>query len=281
MAAADKMAVTQPAASKTLKELETILGAPLFDRSGRKLKLNETGRVFQRHAGVGVAELERAQNAVLGARPTATKLTLGALPTAATDLAPRAALSFQQEHGNCILQVSTGPNWLLLSQLREAQLDLVVGRMADEDRMSGLSFEQLYIEQVAAVVRTGHPLSGPIDPTDVLEYPMIMPPKGAVISSVVRSFFISIGAGGITPAFETVSLAFGRRVLLESDAIWFISRGVVAEELARGTLRTLELDAPLLSGPVGISQREDATPSIQRAALVDHLRKAAIDLRTG
>ncbi len=40
----------------------------------------------------------------------------------------------------------TGPNWLLFNQLREGELDLVVGRMPERDAAIGLSFEQLYME---------------------------------------------------------------------------------------------------------------------------------------
>ncbi|MEC9197039.1 MAG: LysR family transcriptional regulator, partial [Pseudomonadota bacterium] len=49
-AAADALHVSQPAASKTIKELEDILGVALFDRSGRRLTLTRAGSLFQRHA---------------------------------------------------------------------------------------------------------------------------------------------------------------------------------------------------------------------------------------
>ncbi|SEP11262.1 LysR family transcriptional regulator, pca operon transcriptional activator [Salinihabitans flavidus] len=275
VAAADRLAVTQPAVSKTLRELEDILGQWLFDRSGRGLRLNAAGRAFQQFAGVGMAELERAQNTVRGAHFGQSRLSLGALPTAATELAPRAALAFHEAHPGCVLRVQTGPNWLLLSQLREGTLDLVVGRMAEPDLMAGLSFEQLYLEDVVAVVRADHPLHGDVDADQLLTYPLILPPRGAVIRPTVRGFLTSIGAGDPAPMFETVSLAFGRRTLVGSDAIWFISRGVVSDELGNGRLRTLKMKAPILAGPVGISQREDAQPMIERKTLTDCLRAVA------
>ena len=44
--AADRLGITQPAVSRSLKELEQMLGVRLFDRVGRRLRLNEAGRVF-------------------------------------------------------------------------------------------------------------------------------------------------------------------------------------------------------------------------------------------
>ena len=127
-AAAEILSVSQPAASKTLRELEEILGVALFDRSARRLVLSPAGRVFQQHAGTAMRALEAAQSAVRDAPERITKLNVGVLPTVATDVLPRAALEFNRQMPHCTLQVTTGPNWLLLAQLREGTADLMVGR---------------------------------------------------------------------------------------------------------------------------------------------------------
>lgn len=274
--AAAGLHITQPAVSKTLRDLESILGADLFDRSTRRLRLNDAGRMFQGVAGGAVADLARAQATLKGLTRARTTLAVGVLPTAATDLVPRAALTFAAAHPHCVLRATTGPNELLLSQLRDARLDIVVGRMAAPDQMAGLSFEQLYAEDIVLVARPGHPLlSGAGAAADVAAFPLILPPPGAVIAQTVHSHLISIGLSHVRPLFETVSLAFGRRVVQLSDALWFISEGVVADELAQGTLVRLPLAGPMLAGPVGLSLRGDGAPMPERDGLVAALRAAA------
>ena len=54
--AADRLMITQPAVSRSLKELEQMLGVQLFDRIGRQLRLNEPGKVFQGHASASITE---------------------------------------------------------------------------------------------------------------------------------------------------------------------------------------------------------------------------------
>ena len=272
VAAADQLGVSQPAVSKTLRELETIIGHQLFDRAARQLRLNKAGQEFQKLAGSAMTTLERATRHGMGQGQA--RLTIGALPTAATQLMPRAAILFRAAQPHCLVRVSTGPNWLLLSQLREGRLDLVVGRMAEAARMEGLSFRQLYTEDVVAVVRANHPLAEQFDADAVGRFPMILPPPGAVIGPLVRAYLRSIGLSDLAPAFETVSLAFGRQVLLETDAIWFISRGVVAHELANGSLRAVPLNAPMMAGPVGISLRENHPESAEIAGMIDALQHA-------
>ncbi len=163
-AAADALNVSQPAVSKTIRELEEVLGKALFDRTRRRLSLTTVGRVFQQHAGAAMAELSRAQSLVMDTPSQITRLSVGVLPTAATSLMPRAALAFRDAFPNCLLRVSTGPNWLLMSQLRESSLDLVVGRMGTAEVMQHLSFHHLYSEDIVAVVRPDHPLTTEAQP---------------------------------------------------------------------------------------------------------------------
>ncbi|MHA7876374.1 LysR substrate-binding domain-containing protein [Roseivivax sp.] len=277
-AAAEELHVTQPAVSKTLRELEEILGLPLFDRVGRRVVLNPAGAAFQRLAAAGLSDLSRAVEGAREAHRGGNRLRIGALPTAATRLLPDAALHFRAARPDCRLRISTGPNWLLLSQLREGSLDLVVGRLVDPARMEGLSFRQLHAEAIVAVTGPDHPLRRPAEAADFLAYPLVLPPPGAVIHQPVSAYLTSLGIDIPFPVVETASLAFARRLLQRSEAIWFISEGVVEEELARGQLRALRLTAPLTAGPVGISLRAgaDATPEVAgMIAALEAAREAA------
>lgn len=268
-AAANALHVSQPAASKTIRELEEILAVSLFDRSGRRLALTSAGKLFQQHAGAAMIDLKRAQDLVREAPRDLTRLSVGTLPTAATDLLPMAALTFRAAHPDCLLRVTTGPNWMLLSQLREGALDMVVGRMAPAGVIEGLSFRQLYSEKVVPVVRPDHPLlHRDWQRSELGDFPLMLPPSGAVIAPSVRAYLHSIGLNAQTPAYENVSLAFGRHVVQHSDTIWFISHGVVRAELKAGTLAILELEDDLLGGPVGVSMRDQTLVTAEQQALL-------------
>lgn len=275
-AAAHATHVSQPAASKTLRELEEIIGKPLFERANRRLSLTTAGRVFQQHAGAAMAELARAQDLVRNAPARSTKLAVGTLPTAATALMPRAALVFRDTFPNCLLRVSTGPNWLLMSQLREGQLDLVVGRMGSAEVMAQLAFHPLYSEDIVAVVRPDHPLRDHPDPLTALDgVPLILPPPGAVIAPTVRALLARHGVSPHLAAFESVSLAFGRRVVRDSDAVWFISQGVVSDDVEAGVLDILPMQSAMRGGPVGVTMRAEGPPGPEAHGLVAALEQAS------
>lgn len=274
--AADRLGITQPAVSRSLKELEQMLGVRLFDRVGRRLRLNEAGRVFQGHASSSLTELIRGAERLTADGELTTRLSIGVLPTAATDLLPRAALAFRKEMPHVRLQIQSGPNWLLFNQLRDGQVDLVVGRMPERDTRTGVTFQQLYIEDVVLVCRPGHPiLLEPVPEQKVEGYTLILPPQGAVISQTVERYLSSIGLPEIRAAYETVALPVGRKLVRLSDALWFISHGVVADELKEGTLVAVALSSPLLSGPVGFSVARGAPINVERSVFAECLRFAA------
>ena len=277
--AAASLNITQPAVSKTIKELEELLQTPLFDRVGRRLQLNEQGRIFQNHAAASWLELSKAKDR-LSRETRRRELRIGSLPTAATELVPDAVLAFSKDTPNSQLKVRTGPNWMLFNQLRDGQLDLVVGRMPDADLLTDIAFEQFYSEDVVCVVRPDHPILFADHPSDhFLNYPLVMPPKGAVIRPTVERYLTSIGMTGAQGAVETVSLPIGRRIVKQSDYIWFISRGVVMDELLNGSLISCPLQSDLLAGPVGVFTLANATPDVERSAFVQILRDLSQRLR--
>ena len=268
-AAAEFMSISQPAVSKTIRELEEMMGVQLFDRSHRRLTLTKAGRVFQQHTGAAMLDLQKAQDLIRDTPVQKTRLKVGALPTASTELLPLAALKLRETAPHCLLRVTTGPNWLLYSQLREGALDMVIGRMPSAEHMEGLSFRQLYTEHIAAVVRPGHPLlSEELNGENLGKFPLMLPPQGAVIAPAVRSYLHELGITNPEPDFESVGYAFGKRLVCQSDTVWIISQGVVREELKTGALVSLSLQNELLGGPVGASVRTGALDNDEQRALL-------------
>jgi len=275
-AASQALQVSQPAASKTIRELEEILGVRLFDRKGRSLSLTVAGKMYQSHAGVALSGLERAQLLIKQPHRVRSRIRIGVLPTAATGLVPHAALAFRNMHADVLLEVMTGPNWLLLSLLREGQLDLVIGRRPSAGNDEALSFQQLYWERVVPVVRKGHALLRKTwDYLDLTRYPLMLPPQGALISASVLAWLHSVGILDPQPAYENVSLAFGREVVLNSDTVWFISEGVVRPELESGIFAILPISNELLGGPIGVTLQEGNELSPHAAAFVGTLNSVS------
>lgn len=256
--AAERLFLTQPAVSKTLKELEQILGAQLMVRNRSGVRLTRQGEVFLHFAQMSLGSLQQGLDGIEQAGKRArARLTVGALPSVAASLMPQVVAEFTQLAPDARLHIVDGPHAYLVDRLRRAELDLVIGRLGRPDTMQGITFTQLYTEAVSFVVRTGHPLLANPDLHRIGAYQVMFPPAGAAILPLVERFLIANGISEIPNRIETVSGAFGRNYARQTDAVWIISSGVVATEVADGLLTALPFDTSLTQGPVGLMARPD------------------------
>jgi LysR family pca operon transcriptional activator len=274
--AARALNVTQPAVSKTLRELEVILDVKLFDRSRRGVTLTRFGDVFLRYAGASVTALRQGVDSITQARAKGGyKIAVGALPTVAAQLMPQAIQAFKQDGVETSVSVVTGLNTVLLSQLRVGDLDLVVGRLSEPELMTGLSFEHLYSERISFLVRPGHPLlqDGTFDLKRLRDFTVLMPNETSIIRPLVDRLLIANGVAALPDTIETVSMAFGRHYARNSDAVWIISHGVAADDIADGMLIELPVDTHEYVGPVGLTTRADTPPGPSARLLIQSIRE--------
>ncbi len=105
--AAQVLQISQPSLSRAIAQLEQEIGAPLFDRVGRGIRLNQYGEVLLRRVDFMLGDLERVQREIadlLG--PEQGVVTLSVPQSSASVLLPRALGAFRQLHPGIRLQIS-------------------------------------------------------------------------------------------------------------------------------------------------------------------------------
>ncbi len=278
--AAKALFLTQPAISKTLKELEAILGTVLMTRSRAGIELTPQGEIFLHFAGMSVAALRQGLDSVGQMQMRGQSLlAVGALPSVAARLLPETVLLFDELGSGAILSIIAGPHGHLVEQLRHGALELVVGRLGDPDGMHGISFTHLYPERVTFVVRPGHPLLRKPSIQRLPEWPVIYPTRDSAIRPLVERLLIANGVGELPNRVESVSGAFGRVYARRTDVIWIISAGVAALDLADGTLVELPFETDLTLGPIGLMTRAEEDPSPSARLFRRALAEAVSGLR--
>ena len=282
--AAEVLSITQPAVTRTIRELEDDLGASLFEREGRGIRISAFGEVFLKHAGESIAAVRRGVDSIAQAkRSIGPPIRIGALPTASASLMPEAVAEFLRAGTGSRATVVTGENRWLLDALRIGELDLVVGRLAAPERMTGLHFEPLYAEEVVFLVRAGHALvqRRNFSLGEIANFTVLMPPPGSVIRPFVDRLLLTNGIGELTNVVETVSDSFSRAFVERYDAIWIISRGVVESDIAAGRFATLDVDTSETRGAVGLTTRAGEAPNLALSIMMATLRDRVGQLRRG
>ncbi|WP_163558451.1 pca operon transcription factor PcaQ [Halomonas sp. NO4] len=274
--AADRLAITQPGMSKTIRELEEILETPLFERTSRGVALTQAGLTLLRHAGPALRALEEGIGAVGSSEPGTRWLRVGALSTVESRLLPEAIRRFQAGGPAGVgVNVVTGPSAFLLSRLRRGELDLVVGRMTEAREIRDLAFEHLYYERLLLVVRDGHPLAGvdPLPPAALTAHPWIVPPPQTTLRQQVDSFCVRHALTLPETLLETLSLPLGQAVTQGSDAIWVAPEEAVRAALDAGWLAELALSLEQQGGSVGLCTNASLEPSLALDAFCEILRE--------
>jgi DNA-binding transcriptional LysR family regulator len=165
-AVADALAYTPSAVSQQLAALEREAGAPLLERSGRRVALTPAGAVLARYAESVFAVLEEASAALAATRSSLTgPLRIGAFPSAARTILPPALVALGGEHPGLELMVTELDPVAVPGALRAGTLDVALTFVYDyvpAEPDPGLETEPLLEESLylAAAGRSGQAETG-------------------------------------------------------------------------------------------------------------------------
>jgi LysR family hydrogen peroxide-inducible transcriptional activator len=125
--AAERSHVSQPSLSQQILKLESELGARLFDRLGRSVRLTEIGKTFLPRARAVLRELEAARGDVLQSKDSISgPIAVGVIPTIAPYFLPSVLASFSRHFSESSVSVIEEITPVLLERLRAGSIDIAV-----------------------------------------------------------------------------------------------------------------------------------------------------------
>jgi LysR family pca operon transcriptional activator len=270
----------QPALSRSLAELEAIIGTRLFERHARGVRPTEAGVVVIRLARRVLAELGRAEEELdaVGAAAGGT-VAVGVLPVAAVGVLPGALIRLKASHPGLKLRLHQGRMEELLPLLAAREIDLIVGRLYAPAVPDGFLREALWEEPISVLARAGHPVlaGGAVTAQALRRYDLALPTVSQRVGQEIEHLLALLGLAP-DAALRSSSYGFIREMLLATDHISVMPRSMMAGDLLRGTLRIVPLPVPAPPRPAGLVLPADPPPSPAVAAFIAALRACAADL---
>ena len=158
--AADACAITQPALSMQIKELEAALGTPLFERSARQIRLTGFGEVFALRVRGILRSVEELEDLARSARDRlAGRLRIGVIPTVAPYLLPTIIRQLSQLYPGLDLNLRETVTPKLLQELMEGRLDTaIVALPVSEHSLTEMALFTENFVLVRAATETGKPV---------------------------------------------------------------------------------------------------------------------------
>lgn len=174
--AAERLHMSQPPLSRQIKQLEAEVGAELFERGSRGLRLTATGLFFQQHA---LQILEKVDATVEAARRMARSqrvmFGIGFVPSVFYGQLPLLVRGLRQKN-NVELSLSELTTVEQIQALKAGRIDISFGRLKIDD--PDVQQEVLFEEPVMAALPAGHPLEGTTPTLEQLaQYPLIVFPS--------------------------------------------------------------------------------------------------------
>ncbi len=157
--AADKLCLTQPALTRSIKTLEEEVSAQLLDRQSSGVVLTAAGRTLFAHAKYILTENERALERVrLTASGIVDEITIAVCPLQACSLFDRAVNDFNTAHAQVSITLIESSVEKAVSLLMEGKVDVVFTTIPEATMHEGLTYERIRSSRFFIYAAPSHPL---------------------------------------------------------------------------------------------------------------------------
>jgi DNA-binding transcriptional LysR family regulator len=279
--AAEELHMTQPAASKQIKDLEEMLEVRLFERLPRGMEPTIYGETMIRHARMALTSLALAHDDLVTLKSGLSgQVEVGVIMSPAMALLPRAIARIKEQAPLLRIGVQLESSNLLLDKLQRGTLDFMIGRILEKGDSSGLIYEELTEEPACAVVRAGHPLmeNKQLALEDIATLPWILPPQGSILRHRFDMMFRRAGMQPPSNVVDTTALLVITALLQQTDALHVMPLEVAQYYASLNVMQILPIELPCKMDAFGIIRQQDHLLSPGATLLLDAVRAAAKEI---
>lgn len=258
--AAEELRYAQPTITLHVQQLERAVGAKLFARDGKKMRLTEAGRTLKEHADAVLhraALLEQTMTELV--RGDAGHVRVGVIEPTASLRLPESLVRFYEERPKVRLTVEVGGTETISRRVAAGDLD--VGLCSPPLAELGLSFEPLFVEKLALLLPKNHPLANAevVGVADLTEHRLLLSERACAYRKAVDGALIERGAspypGIVIGSLEIGSLEAMKRAVRGGLGVAILP-ALAVDPPPTGTV-VRNLDGVDLGLPVGLVRSSD------------------------
>ncbi len=227
--AAERLGITQPAASRLLAEVERIIGHPVHGRTGRGVALTAVGEAMALRARRILRELRDADREMAEiAAGGRGHVRIGSVTAPAIDHILPAVRTARMSHPQITVEVMVDTSDNLCQALLSGRIDFAIGRTVGLADPSLIQIEMMEAEPISLMVRRDHALTRlpDLQPMDLMQYDWVMPRFETVLGRAVKSRLRSLGLPEPNQHLATSSFLLTLALLQHSNAIAPLARAV-------------------------------------------------------
>lgn len=244
--AAEEMALTQPAVSLQIRQLEELIGQPLFDYVGKKLYLTEAAELLQRASADIFGRLESLDMQLSDLQGSLQGQLSLAVESSAKYFVPHLFAAFREQYPDVSLQLVVSNHAQAVKRLNANRDDLLIMSRVPTDM--DLEFFPFLNNPIIAIAPPDHPLCArdTLSLQDLTAYPLLVREPGSGTGRACEDYCHQKRAH-FAHTLEVGSMESQRESVMAGLGLALLPRHAVRRELACGALRELPVnELPLL-----------------------------------
>jgi DNA-binding transcriptional LysR family regulator len=274
--AAQLLAISQPAISKAIADLEHATGALLFDRSSRGVELTPYGRVLVKHGNAMIDELRQGLAEIDFLRdPSSGEVRIGVTEPMVL-LASTAIHRLAQQYPRIVFHVTVNDTAVLHRELRHRNLDVAITRMAETTIESDLEIEVLLKDRLVVMARASNPWvrRRKVELSDLVDEPWALPPPGTFLSGFVEEVFRNRGLALPRSSVITTSVQMRVNLLETGRFLSMLPRALLQSPFERRSLAAVRIHLAETERPIGLVMLRGRSRSPVTELFVNAARKS-------
>jgi LysR family transcriptional regulator of abg operon len=266
--AAAKVGVSQPAITKSIRQLEQELHVQLLQRNARGAAVTRAGKTFLARARVIQGELRKAEDDLQELRGGEHgSVAFGVAPAACMLLVPDSLQHFRLSHPAADVRVVEGASAALVLLVRDETLDFCVSQNPSARLDASLQFKPLFRPPLAVVGRRGHPLRAAKSLRELADASWLMfYPRGT--GAMLEKMFDAAGLPLPRSIVHCESYASALSLVAKTDVLGLLSPQKVSEAWGQRYLQKIDIEETVPAALLGLYSRADTplTPAAHAMA---------------
>jgi len=280
--AAEKLRLSQPALSRSIRELESELGVKLLERTPLGVEPTAYGKAVILRGRIVDSELRQAKDDIAHLRAaTRGDLRIGATPVAAFSLLPAVLARLKKSRPLVHISVTDGMGASLINGLRRGDFDFAFGRIDEAIDPHEFSADVLFNDSLVVVARHDHPLaaarvSGRID-WDATEW--ILPGGDSPARTAFEKTYYARTGKAPRCSIESNSFVTMLTAISQTHFLGVAPNQIFHVRWLQREFAVVDLGLKFPTQPTGIMRRARTKPSAIAQYAVNELRYAARQAR--
>jgi DNA-binding transcriptional LysR family regulator len=276
--AATQLAISQPAVSRAIADMESWLGVSLLDRSPQGVAPTPFGRALIDRSVAAFDELRQGVRDIgFLADPTAGEVRIASNAPLSASFVSAVIDHISRRYPRITFHAVVSERESLYRELSERSVDLLFARRFHPVRKGQFDFESLYDDPfvVAAGVNNPWVRRRRIELAELVNELWVLPPPDATPGSFIMRAFRARGLELPRPNVVTYPLAMRCSLLATGRFLTILPRSVLRFPTKHPFIEELPVELPIASGPIGIVTLKNCTPSPVAELVVESAREVA------